>query len=211
MSDQQFLQDLEKKLWTAADKLRSTLDAAQYKHAVLGLLFVKYVSDAFDIRRQELLAQFQNEEHDYYLNPGDYDSDQEYQAEIAAELEIRDYYTEKNVFWVPQLARWQTLQNNSKLPPGTKIEIKNGTTTTYEIRSVGRLIDDALEAIEKDNPKLKGILNKQYGRLQIDQAKLGELIDLIATIPFVHASLQVLSAVHGWLVGEEFRRVFCGA
>lgn len=205
MSDQKFLQDLEKKLWTAADKLRSTLDAAQYKHAVLGLLFVKYVSDAFDIRRQELIAQFQNEGHDYYLNPGDYDSDAEYQKEIAAELEIRDYYIEKNVFWVPQLARWQTLQNNSKLPPGSKIEIKNGTTTTYEIRSVGRLIDDALEAIEKDNPKLKGVLNKSYGRLQIDQAKLGELIDLIATIPFVHASLQakdILGHVYEYFLGQ---------
>ena len=68
MSAQKFLQDLEKKLWTAADKLRSTLDAAQYKHAVLGLLFVKYVSDAFDIRRQELLAQFSDAAHDYYLD-----------------------------------------------------------------------------------------------------------------------------------------------
>ncbi|MDD2469003.1 MAG: type I restriction-modification system subunit M N-terminal domain-containing protein [Desulfobulbus sp.] len=105
MSDQQFLHDLEKKLWTAADKLRSTLDAAQYKHAVLGLLFVKYVSDAFDIRRQELIAQFQNEKHGYYLNLADFPSPEEYQAEIAAELEIRDYYTEKNVFWVPHAGR----------------------------------------------------------------------------------------------------------
>ncbi|MFA5515309.1 MAG: class I SAM-dependent DNA methyltransferase [Desulfuromonadales bacterium] len=205
MSDQKFLQDLEKKLWTAADKLRSTLDAAQYKHAVLGLLFVKYVSDAFDIRRQELIAQFQNEDHDYYLNPGDYESDVEYQAEIAAELEIRDYYTEKNVFWVPQLARWETLQNHSKLPPGSEIVIKNGKETVYTMRSVGRLIDDALEAIEKDNPKLKGVLNKQYGRLQIDQAKLGELIDLIATIPFVHESLQakdILGHVYEYFLGQ---------
>jgi type I restriction enzyme M protein len=205
MSAQKFLQDLEKKLWTAADKLRSTLDAAQYKHAVLGLLFVKYVSDAFDIRRQELIAQFQNEDHDYYLNPGDYDSDAEYQVEIAAELEIRDYYTEKNVFWVPQLARWETLQNNSKLPPGSEIVVKNGKETVYTIRSVGRLIDDALEAIEKDNPKLKGVLNKQYGRLQIDQAKLGELIDLIATIPFIHESLQakdILGHVYEYFLGQ---------
>lgn len=205
MSEQKFLQDLEKKLWTAADKLRSTLDAAQYKHAVLGLLFVKYVSDAFDIRRQELIAQFQNEDHDYYLNPGDYESDAEYQEEIATELEIRDYYTEKNVFWVPQLARWETLQNHSKLPPGSEILIKNGKETTYTMRSVGRLIDDALEAIEKDNPKLKGVLNKQYGRLQIDQAKLGELIDLIATIPFKHASLQakdILGHVYEYFLGQ---------
>lgn len=205
MQHEKFLNDLEKKLWTAADKLRSTLDAAQYKHAVLGLLFVKYVSDAFDIRRQELIAQFQDETHDYYLNPDDYDSDKEYQEEIEAELEIRDYYTEKNVFWVPQLARWETLQNNSKLPPGTRIEIKNGKSQTYEIRSVGRLIDDALEAIEKDNPKLKGVLNKQYGRLQIDQAKLGELIDLIATIPFCHETLQakdILGHVYEYFLGQ---------
>ena len=106
MSAEKFLQELEKKLWTAADKLRSTLDASQYKHAVLGLLFVKYVSDAFDIRRQELVSQFKDLENEYYLNPDDYETDEEYQAEIAAELEIRDYYTEKNVFWVPALGVW---------------------------------------------------------------------------------------------------------
>jgi type I restriction enzyme M protein len=205
MSEEKFLQELEKKLWTAADKLRSTLDAAQYKHAVLGLLFVKYVSDAFDIRRQELIAQFQDETHDYYLDPADYATDVEYQTEIAAELEIRDYYTEKNVFWVPALGRWENLQNSAKLPAGTEIVIRNGKETTYTIRSVGRLIDDALEAIEKDNPKLKGVLNKQYGRLQIDQAKLGELIDLIAFIPFRHASLQakdILGHVYEYFLGQ---------
>ena len=205
MPEQKFLNDLEKKLWTAADKLRSTLDAAQYKHAVLGLLFIKYVSDAFDIRRQELMAQFQDENHDYFLDPEDFAGDEEYQAEIAAELEVRDYYTEKNVFWVPALGRWENLQNNAKLPPGTKIEIKNGKTTTYEMRSVGRLIDDALEAIEKDNPKLKGVLNKSYGRLQIDQAKLGELIDLVATIPFSHKTMQakdILGHVYEYFLGQ---------
>ncbi|WP_321531818.1 class I SAM-dependent DNA methyltransferase [uncultured Desulfuromonas sp.] len=205
MSEQEFLQNLEKKLWNAADKLRSTLDAAQYKHAVLGLLFIKYVSDAFDIRRQELIAQFQDESHDYYLDPADFASAAEYQEEIAVELEVRDYYTEKNVFWVPALGRWENLQNNAKLPPGTKIEIKNGKTTTYEMRGIGRLIDDALDAIEKDNPKLKGVLNKSYGRLQIDPAKLGELIDLIATIPFKHALLQakdILGHVYEYFLGQ---------
>jgi type I restriction enzyme M protein len=205
MSEEEFLNELEKKLWTAADKLRSTLDAAQYKHAVLGLLFVKYVSDAFDIRREELITQFQNPDHEYFLDRADFGSDDEYQAELAAELEIRDYYTEKNVFWVPQLARWQTLQDNSKLPPGTEIEIKNGKTHTYTIRSVGRLIDDALEAIEKDNPKLKGVLNKHYGRLQIDQAKLGELIDLISSITMRHPSLpakDILGHIYEYFLGQ---------
>ncbi|MBU1417323.1 MAG: type I restriction-modification system subunit M [Proteobacteria bacterium] len=203
--EQNFLEALDKKLWTAADKLRSTLDAAQYKHAVLGLLFVKYVSDAFEIRRKELVAQFANPEHDYFLDRDDYDSDDEYQTEINDELEIRDYYTEKNVFWVPELARWQTLQNNAPLPPGSEIVVKNGKTTTYTMRSVGRFIDDALDAIEKDNPRLKGVLNKQYSRLQIDQAKLIELINLIATIPFEHASLHakdILGHVYEYFLGQ---------
>ena len=203
--EQKFLDALDKKLWNAADKLRSTLDAAQYKHAVLGLLFVKYVSDAFDIRRQELIDQFRNPEHDYFLDPGDYDSDGEYQAEIAEELEIRDYYTEKNVFWVPQLARWQTLRDNATLAPGTEIEIINGKKHTYTFRSVGRLIDDALDAIEKDNPRLKGVLNKSYGRLQIDQSKLIELINLLSEIPFAHESLQakdILGHVYEYFLGQ---------
>jgi type I restriction enzyme M protein len=203
--EQKFLDALDKKLWNAADKLRSTLDAAQYKHAVLGLLFVKYVSDAFDIRRQELIEQFKDSVHDYFLDPEDYDSEAEYQAEIADELEIRDYYTEKNVFWVPQLARWQTLRDNATLAPGTEIEIKNGKTHTYTFRSVGRLIDDALEAIEKDNPKLKGVLNKSYGRLQIDQSKLIELINLLSEIPFTHETLQskdILGHVYEYFLGQ---------
>lgn len=202
---QQFLDNLDKKLWNAADKLRSTLDASQYKHAVLGLLFVKYVSDAFDIRRQELTGQFNHPEHDYFLDPADYGSEAAYQAEIADELEIRDYYTEKNVFWVPQLARWQTLRDNATLAPGTEIEIVNGKKHIYTFRSVGRLIDDALDAIEKDNPKLKGVLNKSYGRLQIDQSKLIELINLLSEIPFAHESLQakdILGHVYEYFLGQ---------
>jgi len=202
---QKFLDALDKKLWNAADKLRSTLDASQYKHAVLGLLFVKYVSDSFGIRRLELTEQFKDPEHDYFLDPEEYDSDDEYQAEIADELEIRDYYTEKNIFWVPQLSRWQTLRDNATLAPGTEIEIVNGKKHIYTFRSVGRLIDDALDAIEKDNPKLKGVLNKSYGRLQIDQFKLIELINLLSEIPFAHESLQakdILGHVYEYFLGQ---------
>jgi type I restriction enzyme M protein len=204
-TEHQFLDALDKKLWTAADKLRSTLDAAQYKHAVLGLLFVKYVSDAFDVRRKELSSQFEDTGHDYYIDPEDFASPEEYLAEVESELEIRDYYTEKNVFWVPQLARWQTLRDNAALAPGTEIEIKNGSTHAYTFRSVGRLIDDALEAIEKDNPKLKGVLNKQYGRLQLDQSKLIELINLLSEIPFTHETLQskdILGHVYEYFLGQ---------
>lgn len=203
--EQDFLKELEKKLWDSANKLRSTLDAAQYKHVVLGLLFIKYVSDAFALRREELMRQFKDPEHEYYFDPDDFDSAKAYQQEIDSELEVRDYYTEKNVFWVPALARWETLQNNAKLAPNTEIEISNGEKIQYTFRSVGRLIDDALDAIEKDNPKLKGVLNKNYTRLQIDQAKLGELIDLVATIPFHHESLSakdILGHVYEYFLGQ---------
>jgi type I restriction enzyme M protein len=105
--EQEFLNSLDKKLWNAADKLRSTLDASQYKHTVLGLVFLKYVSDAFDIRRNELKAQLTNKNHEYFLDPSDVggaESD-EYKVEIDAELEARDYYLETNTFWVPTAAR----------------------------------------------------------------------------------------------------------
>ena len=100
--EQQFLNDFDKKLWTSADKLRSTLDASQYKHTVLGMIFLKYVSDSFDIRREELKAQFKNPEHEYFLDPADFSDDEQggedsedYQAEINEELEQRDYSLEK--------------------------------------------------------------------------------------------------------------------
>lgn len=183
---QEFLNNLDKKLWNAADKLRSTLDASQYKHAVLGIIFLKYVSDAFDIRREQLKAQFATAEHEYFLDPADFGGadSAEYAEEINSELEVRDYYLETNTFWVPQVARWEFLQNQNKVVITGEIELEG-----KKIRSVGQLIDNALEAIERDNPKLKGVLNKRYTQMQIDQAKLGELIDLIATIPFKHASL----------------------
>ena len=110
--EQKFLNDLDKKLWTAADKLRSTLSAAEYKHAVLGLIFVKYVSDAFKRRRKELEQNLKDSSHDYYLPSEDYDTEEEYQNDLKEELEVRDYYTEKNVFWVPERSRWINLENN---------------------------------------------------------------------------------------------------
>ena len=201
-TEQQFLKALDDRLWTSANKLRTTLDAAQYKHAVLGLIFLKYVSDTFEAHTDSLRQQFDDPDHEYYLDPADFTED-EYEAEILSELEQRDYFTEKNVFWVPTLARWKTLKDNAKVPAGSKIEIADGST--YKMGTVGRLIDDALAAVEKDNPKLKGVLNKRYAQLQIDQAKLGELIDLISTIPFTHDSLSskdILGHVYEYFLGQ---------
>lgn len=204
--EQQFLAELDKKLWNAADKLRSTLDASQYKHTVLGLVFLKYVSDAFKIRQDELTEQFKNPDHDYYLDPEGFggEDSEEYAEELKVELEQRDYYTEVNVFWVPAAARWQFLQDNNKtVIGGAELKLPDGSTKKFS--SVGHLIDNALEQIEADNQKLKGVLNKLYTRLQIDQAKLGELIDLIATIPFNHASLNskdILGHVYEYMLGQ---------
>ncbi len=206
LQDQQFLTDLEKKLWNAADKLRSTLDASQYKHTVLGLVFLKYVSDSFYIRQDQLKQQFQNPDHDYYLDPEDYEGveSEEYQQFLNTELEERDYYTEANVFWVPQQARWKFLQDNNKtVIGGADLKLSDGKIKKFS--SIGHLIDNALDAIEVVNPKLKGVLNKLYTRLQIDQTKLGELIDLVATIPFKHESLDskdILGHVYEYFLGQ---------
>ena len=112
--EQQFLNDLEKKLWTSANKLLPSLDASQYKHVVLGLVFLKYVSDSFDARRKQLTEQFINPDNDYFLDPADF-AGEAYQEEINNELEERDYYAEQNVFWVPQQARWEFLQSKNKV------------------------------------------------------------------------------------------------
>ncbi|EOG9063641.1 type I restriction-modification system subunit M [Vibrio fluvialis] len=200
--EQLFLKELESKLWTAADKLRASLDASQYKHAVLGLIFVKYVSDAFSIRQDEIKEQLSSPDHEYYLDPADY-SEEELAEEIAAELEVRDFYTEKNVFWLPTESRWKFLQDNGPLVIGGADLVIDGKPK--KITSVGHLIDNALEGIERDNPKLKGVLNKHYASLKIDQAKLNELINLIATIPFTHKSLNskdILGHIYEYFLGE---------
>ncbi|MEJ5207194.1 class I SAM-dependent DNA methyltransferase [Denitratimonas sp. CY0512] len=188
----QFFTDLEKKLWTAADKLRSNLDAAVYKHVVLGLIFLKYVSDAFEERQHELREQFTDPDHDYYMDPDEYgglldsgEATQEYEENIAAELEVRDYYTEKNVFWVPVEARWQTLRDCAQLPPKAALPWnKPGKDEPEEMRSVGWLIDNAMEAVERENARLKNVLNKDFARVQLDSSKLAGLISHFSDTDF---------------------------
>ncbi|HCE2311916.1 TPA: type I restriction-modification system subunit M [Vibrio parahaemolyticus] len=200
--EQLFLKELESKLWTAADKLRASLDASQYKHAVLGLIFVKYVSDAFTLRQEELKQDFANPDHEYFLDPEGYTAE-ELEQEIAIELEQRDYYKEKNVFWLPTESRWKFLQDNGPMVIGGADLVIDGKTK--KITSVGHLIDNALEGIERDNQKLKGVLNKHYAALKIDQAKLNELINLIATIPFNHKSLNskdILGHIYEYFLGQ---------
>ena len=170
-------QDLKKTLWAAADKLRASMDAAEYKHIVLGLIFLKYISDAFDERRDELRAAFADADDELYL-PDAADHDEA--------LEERDYYTMVNAFWVPETARWEAIRAQAKQS------------------HIGVRIDAALEAIEADNPRLKGILDKRFGRTQLEPGKLGELVDLISTIGFGagHHAKDLLGEVYEYFLGQ---------
>src|SRR6266704_1647773 len=145
----------EETLCQAADKMRGHMDSAEYKHVVLGLIFLKYISDAFEERRSQLEEETTDPANELYV------IDPEDRFEV---LEDRDEYVSENVFWVPIEARWQYLQANAKQP------------------NIGKLIDDAMVAIEKENPPLKGVLPKDYARPSLDKQRLGELIDLIGTI-----------------------------
>lgn len=119
--EQDFLKELDEKLWKSAEKMRSSMDAANYKHIALGLIFLKYVSDSFEERQQDLRKLFQDNrpENIYYLPREDYNSDSEYAEAIEAELELLEYYQEKNVIWVPPHARWKYLQETAALPIGS--------------------------------------------------------------------------------------------
>ena len=155
----------EKKMWQAADKMRSNMDAAEYKHIVLGLIFLKYISDSF----LELYNELKND------------------SEGFSDPEDIDEYRSKNIFWVPPEARWGYLQKNAKQP------------------TIGRLIDDAMDAIERDNSSLKGVLPKNYARPALDKQRLGELIDLIGTISLGDTesrSKDVLGRVYEYFLGQ---------
>lgn len=157
----------------------------------MGNFSLKYVSDSFVERRNQLEKEFTDPEHQDYLD-GDEDL-------LLEELEDRDGYTEVNVFWVPEAARWNNLQSSSKQALGSPLSWDG------EFKGVGKLLDDAMEAIEKDNPKLKGILNKDYGRLQFESSKLTGLIDLVSSIPFNHqkmSSKDILGHVYEYFLGN---------
>ncbi|MCX2778621.1 class I SAM-dependent DNA methyltransferase [Microbulbifer thermotolerans] len=209
--EQQFLKQLDDKLWKAADKLRANLDAANYKHVVLGLIFLKYVSDAFEERQDELLARFKDESDElYYLPPEDYDSEEEYQQALKDELEILDYYREANVFWVPKAARWSTLKEKAVLPTGTVLW-QDEAGKDVKLRSVSWLIDNALEAIEKSNDKLKGILNR-ISQYQLEDDKLIGLINTFSDTSFTKPvyggerlnlrSKDILGHVYEYFLGQ---------
>jgi type I restriction enzyme M protein len=153
----------EEKLWAAADKMRNNMDPSEYKHVVLGLIFLKYISDSFEELHEKL------------------------KTDKLSDPEDKDEYLAENVFWVPQEARWNFLLQNAR-----KAEI-------------GKLVDDAMVAIEKENPSLKGVLPKDYARPTLDKQRLGELIDLIGTIGLgdkESRSKDVLGRVYEYFIGR---------
>ena len=168
----------EEKLWAAADKMRSYMDPAEYKHVVLGLIFLKYISDAFDEKREELALSTADPSSDLYVRePG-------LRYEV---LEDRDEYLAENIFWVPREARWSHLQASAKQP------------------EIGRIIDDAMVAIERENSSLKGVLPKDYSRPSLDKQRLGELMDLIGTIGLgdeTSRTSDVLGRVYEYFLGR---------
>ena len=169
---------LEATLWAAADKLRGHMDAAEYKHVVLGLIFLKYISDAFEEHQNKLREEINNPQSELYLDK---------EEERAAALEDRDEYTAANVFWVPLEARWSHLRANAKQP------------------TIGKTLDDAMVAIERDNPTLKGVLPKDYARPALDKQRLGEIIDLIGTIGLgdkANQSRDMLGRVYEYFLGQ---------
>ena len=158
---------LEKQLWKAADKLRKNIDAAEYKHIALGLIFLKYISDAFEGLYNELQK-----------GAGEY---------VGADPEDRDEYKAENVFFVPEIARWSYLQARAKQP------------------EIGKDVDFAMDAIEKENPSLKGVLPKVYARGNLDPTSLGGLIDLVGNIALGDAkarSADILGHVFEYFLGE---------
>ncbi len=210
--EQKFLNELDDKLWKAADKLRSSLDAANYKHIVLGLIFLKYVSDAFEERQEELLELFKDNSDDniYYLPREDYDSDDEYQQAIQSELELIEYYQEANVIWVPKHARWTYLKETAALPIGDVLWQDN-KKQDVKLRSISWLVDNALDEIEKSNPKLKGILNS-ISQYQLENDKLTGLINTFSDTSFSKAeyngkrlslhSKDILGHVYEYFLGQ---------
>ena len=158
---------LEKQLWKAADKLRKNIDAAEYKHIVLGLIFLKYISDSFEQQFAKLSA-----------GEGEYS---------GADPEDKDEYSAENVFFVPQDARWSYLQSNARQP------------------TIGKMVDAAMDAIEKENASLKGVLPKVFARDNLDPASLGQLVDLVGNIALGDAksrSADVLGHVFEYFLGE---------
>jgi type I restriction enzyme M protein len=170
-------ESMESTLWQSADKLRKNMDAAEYKHIVLGLIFLKYISDAFEVLHSKLVN-----------GQGEYE---------GADPEDPNEYTAEKVFFVPPVARWERISNNAKK---TEILLDNGKKV-----NIGGYVDEAMEAIERQNTSLRGVLPKVFARQNLDRASLGGLIDLVGTIALGTEQAKgkdVLGQVYEYFLGQ---------
>lgn len=170
---------LEEVLWEAATALRSSMDAAEYKHVVLGLIFLKYVSDTFMVRHDELARLVDDPETDYFMPT---------EAAKKSVLEDRDEYTAEGVFWIPEGHRWEDLRKAAK-----------------QAADIGTRINDAMTAIERENPTLKGVLPKTFARQELTPEMLGGLIDVFSRTDLAaeeHKDLDVLGRVYEYFLGR---------
>ncbi|MBX3109941.1 MAG: SAM-dependent DNA methyltransferase [Fimbriimonadaceae bacterium] len=182
----------EATLWAAADKLRGNIDASDYKHVVLGLIFLKYISDAFTERRLALLDEIKKEQPALVTaeTRKGYDGaapEATLPQWVRETLDDRDEYLAEHVFYVPEVARWEFVQAQAKQP------------------TIGKSVDEAMLAIEKENPRLRGVLPKDYAREQLDKRRLGELVDLIGSIQLgdrENRSKDVLGRVYEYFLGQ---------
>ncbi|MBX3097409.1 MAG: SAM-dependent DNA methyltransferase [Fimbriimonadaceae bacterium] len=181
----------EATLWAAADKLRGNIDAGEYKHVVLGLIFLKYISDAFTERRTQLLDEIRSQQPGLFTaetrSPYGQVVESKLPDWVRETLDDRDEYLAEHVFFVPEVARWEFVQAQAKQP------------------EIGKTVDEAMLAIEKENPRLRGVLPKDYAREQLDKRRLGELVDLIGSIQLgdkENRSKDVLGRVYEYFLGQ---------
>lgn len=165
LQDFEGIKEYAKTLFKSADKLRKNMDAAEYKHPVLGLIFLKYISDSFEERYEELKAL----------------------KSQGADPEEKSEYLSEKIFWVPEDARWSKIKDSAKKP------------------GIGKIIDNAMIALEKENDSLKGVLPKDYSRPKLDKASLGSLVDLFSDIPLggkKNQARDVLGRIYEYFLGE---------
>ena len=191
--------DFEAQLWAAADKMRGHMDASEYKHVCLGLIFLKYISDAFEEKREQLLFGFSDPKSEWFIK----DEPQRAEAAENRDITVREanvntgatfswqaweaQYLAANVFWLPPEARWHTIKAKAKSP------------------EIGKVIDNSMGAIERENPTLKGVLPRDYARPSLDKVRLGGLVDIISNIGFNESaakSKDVLGRVYEYFLGK---------
>lgn len=168
----------EAKLWQSADMLRSNMDAAEYKHTVLGLIFLKYISDSFEEKFNKLQKETSDPKNKMYVKEA---------SERYIVYEDKDEYLAENIFFVPEKARWSYIQSNAKMP------------------EIGKIIDDAMDLIERENPSLRDVLLKNYARPTLDKKRLGQLVDLISSIGLgdkESVSKDILGRVYEYFLGQ---------